>query len=98
MPRLLSERHPSESDQGAGVLDLAHVAKGVLIDPTFDGVTARDSRVSAHARRERLSHRRSVGGGDDDVGECRWIDGVDELFSGRKHQSLELEERWVVAD
>jgi energy-coupling factor transport system substrate-specific component len=44
--------HPAQPDQGPGVLDLAHVAQPVLVDPALDAIEAGDAGVAGHAGTE----------------------------------------------
>ena len=44
-----SRRHSLQPDQGAGVLDLAHVAQAVLVDPALGGVEAGDTGLAGDA-------------------------------------------------
>src|SRR5665213_3654688 len=62
-PRLVLRGHARETDQGPRVLDLAHVAKCVLVDPALQRVTSRDAALATDARGEGLGDARTVGVG-----------------------------------
>lgn len=69
-----SRRHSLEADEGAGVLDLAHVAEAVLVDPALRRVEAGDPGLAGDAgavRRRELWRERP---GDDDVGEAGGVE------------------------
>src|SRR5579875_529529 len=90
--------HTPEADEGAGMLDLAHVPQPVLVDPALDRVEAGEASLTGHAGAEGRGDLRREGPAHDDLPEQVRLQPVEPGLRLAVDESLVLEERCVVTD